>query len=187
MQGVPTWYGFPVKQDEKELGVAALIVYAIYKSRDAKRFSSAIPAHETWSYVQGKVELDATRAGTRLAVFMSLLAKDLHCDSVKPRWARTTSPVEQVLYQLPDGSFASWVERSGKEFLVEIIQDVDERKVLKHLRDEALAVCLFVRQRIDREKRIIEAVGSADPSLRAEADDIEDAEGVVKEVEIDVI
>lgn len=68
--------------EEKESAVAALVVYAIYRSRDKKRFKVS---PEMWAQIDRFIKASAKRA-TNIQTFINSLMPRLSCPSINPKW-----------------------------------------------------------------------------------------------------
>ena len=77
------YYNFDT--DDEWAATASLIVYAIYRSRDSKKFKVS---PDMWSMIERAVGSAAKRA-MDLADFMQKLKPKLMCPTIHPRWART--------------------------------------------------------------------------------------------------
>jgi hypothetical protein len=77
------YYNFDTS--DPNAATAALLVYAIYRSRDAKRFKVT---PEMWNTIERSVKSVAKRAED-LGEFIEKLKPKLACASIKPKWAKT--------------------------------------------------------------------------------------------------
>lgn len=118
---------------------AALLLYALYRSRDQK---SSLNGVETWerfgSYIRG-----ACLKSTTTAEFVQNFCRKAKIESIKPRYLRTEYPVE-----MPDtGELV--VSDSVQDFQIEIFED---NTILLLIASETLYLIMLVRERIQREK-----------------------------------
>lgn len=143
------YYNF--QTEEREKAVAALLVYAIYRSRDHEKFKIT---PDMWGIIERSVKSVAKRA-TDLEQFIEKLKPKLKCSSIKPKWAETIPDDVVTMKKLEDGSFAEVQDKGKREFLVDVLADVDHEKVLNVLYEKAALVVLLVRDRIEREKTTI--------------------------------
>ena len=142
------YYNFDT--DDEWAATASLIVYAIYRSRDSKKFKVS---PDMWSMIERAVGSAAKRA-MDLADFMQKLKPKLMCPTIHPRWARTIPDGMVSMKQMPDGSFAQVADHGRRQFLTDVLQEVDHREVLDILYRKTALVVLLVRDRLEREKPI---------------------------------
>lgn len=142
------YYNFDT--DRHEAATAALLVYAIYRSRDLKRFKIT---PDMWGIIERAVKSTAKRARD-LGEFIEKLKPKLMCSTIHPRWANTLPEgMETVAMKpLPDGSFAEIREQGRRQFMTDLLQEVDHKEVLDVLYRQAALVILLVRDRLEREK-----------------------------------
>lgn len=136
---------------------AALLVYAIYRSRNVKRFKVT---PDMWGMIERAVKSASKRAGD-LGDFIEKLKPKLHCETIHPRWQKTDPFSEEDkrlinMVAMSDGSFVEIGEKGkGKrQFLVGVLEEVDHRAVLDFLYRKTALVILLVRDRLEREKPI---------------------------------
>lgn len=142
------YYNFDT--DRQEAAVAALLVYAIYRSRDVKRFKVT---PDMWGIIERAVKSTAKRARD-LGEFIERLKPKLMCSTIHPRWAQTLPEGVVTMKALPDGSFAQVEEKGKRQFLTDVLQEVDHQQVLDALYRQTALVILLVRDRLEREKPI---------------------------------
>lgn len=134
--------------NDESAAVAALLVYAIYRSRDIKRFKIT---PEMWNTIERGVKSVAKRAED-LAEFIEKLKPKLSCPSIKPKWAKTI-PDEIVSFMRgANGELYSIEQDERRQFLTEIIETADNKAALDILYRKAAYVILLVRDRLEREK-----------------------------------
>lgn len=147
------YYNFRT-QDQGE-ATAALLVFAVYQSRDKGRLKVT---PDLWGRVERFTKGSAKRARD-LAEFIERLKPKLACSTIKPQYARTHT--DDVLTMVPDGhgGFVSMGDRGEekRQFLTELLEEADDRAVLDVLYGKTALVILLVRDRIEREKKVIEA------------------------------
>lgn len=146
------YYGFDT--DDRAAATAALLTYAIYRSRDRKRYKVT---PDMWGQIERFVKAAAKRA-TTLPAFMEALKPRLACATIHPRWmeagikgdislmARTNSAgqTEYVRYAGPE----------QREFLTRVLEATEHGAVLERAYRETAWVVLLVRDRLEREKPI---------------------------------
>lgn len=140
------YYNFDT--DEKHAAVAALLVYAIYRSRDSKRFKVSL---DMWGQIERACKSSSKRAGD-LADFMEKLKPKLHCPTIQPRWAKTMPDGIVSMKMLDDGSVVQVEDRGRRQFLTDVLSEVDHRAVLDYLYKKTALVVLLTRDRLEREK-----------------------------------
>lgn len=130
-------YGFVTESAER--GMAALILYACFRSRNA---SSSLNGIETWNrctaYIKG-----AALKSTTTAEFVDHFCKMANISSIKPRYLKDKSG----LVLQPDGSLI--VSDNVKDFKIDIIENDD---LLPIFENEAMLLTMLVRERMQREK-----------------------------------
>lgn len=114
-------------------GMAALLVYAVYRSRDAQRFKVT---PEMWGFCERATKAAAKRAET-LGQFVERLKPRLACDTLRPSAMSLIRPAE---------------DDDPREFLTWLFDKADHRAVLDVLYRETAFVILLVRDRLEREK-----------------------------------
>ena len=125
---------------------AALILYAVYRSRDA---NSPINGLETWDRFVSSIK-GACLKSTNTAEFLSHFTKLCGVKSVKPRYLKTDGVVA-----MSDGSY---IQSDGiKDYKTEILED---DTLLPLFEREGMLLTMLVRERIQREK--IEGIEEAD-------------------------
>jgi hypothetical protein len=128
---------------------AAFLVYAIWRSRDVKRFKIT---PSLWDQVERAVKSVAKRAED-LGEFIEKLKPKLACASIKPKWAKTVPDGIISMIQAPDGSLMEiGQDQEKRQFMTDVLESADDRAVLDVLYKKAAYVILLVRDRIEREK-----------------------------------
>lgn len=140
-------YNFDTKQ--KHVAIAALLVYAVYRSRDQKRFKVST---EMWSQIERFSKGAAKRAKT-LPEFIDKLMPRLCCSSISPKWMKIGQ--EGALLSLQDGCFVDFgTNAESREFFTSLLESEESADVLRTLYNETTFVILLVRDRLEREKPI---------------------------------
>ena len=91
-------YNFDTSDENAATG--AFLVYAVYRSRDMKRFKIT-PG--MWDTIERAVKSVAKRAED-LPEFIEKLKPKLACASIKPKWAKTVPDGMITMMKNPDGS-----------------------------------------------------------------------------------
>ncbi len=142
------YYNFDT--DDERAAAASLIVYAIYRSRDTKRFKISL---DMWGQIERAV-VSASKRAFDLAEFMQKMKPKLQCPTIQPRWARTIPEGVVSMKMMPDGSLVQVEDRGRRQFLTDVLGEVDHRDVLNYLYRKAALIVLLVRDRLEREKPI---------------------------------
>ena len=140
-------YGFDTS--EQPAATAALLVYAIYRSRDRKRYK-ATP--DMWSQIERFTKAAAKRAET-LPRFIESMKPRVACATIHPRWMEVGI---KGFVAIPDqlGNTAYYQANDSREFLTAVLESSDANLVLDCLYKETSYVILLVRDRLEREKPI---------------------------------
>ncbi|MEW5952614.1 MAG: hypothetical protein AB1815_02490 [Bacillota bacterium] len=93
------------------------------------------------------------RAGD-LADFIEKLKPKLHCETIHPRWASTHPEGMISMKIMPDGSITQIEDKGRRQFLTDVLQEVNHREILDYLYRKTAVVVLLVRDRLEREKPI---------------------------------
>lgn len=128
---------------------AAFLVYAVYRSRDMKRFKVS---PSMWDTIERAVKSVAKRAED-MAEFIEKLKPKLACASIKPKWAKTVPDGTISMIQGPGGDLIEiGQDQEKRQFMTDVLDDADDKAVLDILYRKAAYVVLLVRDRIEREK-----------------------------------
>ena len=131
--------------ESKEHAVAALVIYAVYRSRDKKRFKVS---PEMWGQIQRFTQAAAKRAKT-IQEFIGNLQPKMQCPAINPKWVEVG--VKGKLFQ-SGSSFIDIPQPERREFLTEVLNGVDHKKVIKLLLKETQWLIMLVRDRLETEK-----------------------------------
>jgi hypothetical protein len=143
------YYNFQTNEGEK--AVAALLIYAIYRSRDKSKFKIT---PDMWGIIERSVKSVAKRA-MDLEEFIEKLKPKLKCSTIIPKWAKTIPDGMVTMKKQEDGSYVEVADMGKREFLVDVLTEVNHREVLDVLYEKAALAVLLVRDRIEREKEYI--------------------------------
>lgn len=142
-------YGFDT--EDREEATAALLVYAIYRSRDPKRFKVT---PDMWGVIERGVKASSKRA-TTLPRFIEALKPKLACSTISPRWMEVGIAGALTLTPTADGGFVHLAESEDRrEFLTDPINDADPKRTIDVLYRETAYIVLLVRDRLEREKPV---------------------------------
>jgi hypothetical protein len=142
------YYNFDT--DSGEAAVAALLVYAIYRSRDTKRFKIS---PDMWSMIERACK-SASKRAMDLGDFIEKLKPKLQCPTIHPRWAKTIPDGLISMKMQEDGSIVQVQDQGRRQFLTDVLREVNHRDVLDYLYRKTALVVLLVRDRLEREKPI---------------------------------
>lgn len=143
------YYNFDTS--DENAAIAALLVYAVYRSRDHKKFKVT---PDMWGTIERAVKSVAKRAPD-IGTFLEKLKPKLACSSIKPKWANTMPEGMITMKINPEtGELMQVADQGKKQFLTDVIELADNKKVLDVLYKKAALVVLLVRDRLEREKPI---------------------------------
>jgi len=143
------YYNFDT--EDRTAATASLLVYAVYRSRDVERFKVS---PDMWAMIERAVKSASKRAAD-LGDFIEKLKPKLHCSTIHPRWA-STMPDGVVTMKLDreTGELMQVQDKGRRQFLTDVLKEVDHRAVLDFLYKKTALVVLLVRDRLEREKPI---------------------------------
>jgi hypothetical protein len=147
-------FGFETKDTHAATG--ALLVYAVYRSRDTARFKST---PDMWDRIERYTKNAAKRAKT-LPEFIEALKPRLICGALKPRWLEvgTKGTVPMITIQNEAGGIKEFIQpapdRDAREFMTGVIEDANAREVMGKLYRETTWIILLVRNRLEGEKPV---------------------------------
>lgn len=152
---------FNFDTDDENMATGALLVYAIYRSRDQKRFKIT---PDMWGIVERAVKSVAKRA-PNLGEFIEKLKPKLMCSTINPKWLKpnpwadmTTeggAQIDDAAIRFKDGSFATFGNQEERRyFLTDVLRDADDKEVLNLLYRQTALIVLLVRDRLEQEKPI---------------------------------
>ncbi len=137
--------GFNTENEVK--AKAAMLVYVIYKSRDAKRGPSGL---DMWGQIERFAKAAAKRSGG-IDDFVDSFKRKMGCSTINPYWMRNDAPATNAAV-LKDGSIMS-LGGDMRVFGLEIFDDEEKGKeVVDCLYSKTQIVVLLVRDRLEREK-----------------------------------
>lgn len=146
-------YGFDTS--DEPAATAALLVYAIYRSRDKARFGISL---DMWAQIE-RFAKDAAKRSRNIPQFIEALKPRLCCGSINPKWMYVGEKGEAPLTFVynDDGSLRHILQlpqNGNREFLTALIERSDARAVLKLIYDETAYVILLVRARMEVERPV---------------------------------
>jgi len=132
--------------DNESAAVAALIVYAAWRSRDIKKVKIK---PDIWDRITRFIKASAKRANT-IPEFLDALLPRLQASSLKPKWLE--SDQRRLVPRTGIDGRVEYVQLSeSREFLTGILQKADHGKVIHCLFKETAWIVLLVRDRLETE------------------------------------
>ena len=148
-------YGFDTDQEHEAL--AALVTYAVYRSRDRGRYKSA---PDMWEQIERFAKGAAKRA-VSLAAYAEALKPKLCCGTIHPRWTVVGAggEVPLLVYRNADtGALSHAIQRARpddqREFLTTIYRHPAGRAAVRFAYRAHGHLIALVRDRLEREKPI---------------------------------
>lgn len=148
-------YGFDT--DDPAAATGALLLYATWRSRDARRFEIT---PDLWGRIERFVKAAAKRAQS-IPQFIDALKPRLACATLNPRWMEVGMRGEVPLVPIhdPDTGAIRYIlqpaaDAGQREFLTRVLAGADAASVLHSLYRETAWVVLLVRDRLERERPI---------------------------------
>lgn len=135
--------------EDKSEAVAALMLYAVYRSRDSRRFKVT---PDMWSKIERFVKASAKRS-KNIPDFLESLKPRLSCGAIHPKWMEVGAV---GLVGRKDGfGHTEYIQRGdSREFLTGVLASCDQKTVIKALYNHTTYVVLLVRDRLEREKPV---------------------------------
>lgn len=133
--------------EDKNEATAALIVYAIYRSRDRKRFKVS---PEMWGQIDRFVKASAKRAAS-IPQFINNFMPRMSCASIHPK-AMEVAVTGRLLQS--GNEFMEFRQDDKRTFLTSVVADCVEKTVLDKLYKETTWIVMLVRDRLEQEKPI---------------------------------
>lgn len=133
--------------DDTNAATAALLVYAIYRSRDLKRFKIT---PDLWAQIERFAKASAKRARD-IPEFIEQLKPRLACATIHPRTMEAGIKGLQAITNA-DGRTEYIQSGDSREFLTGVLRECDPRNVLERLYKNTAWVVLLVRDRLERER-----------------------------------
>lgn len=152
-------YNFDTQNEDA--AIAALLLYAVYRSRDKRRFKVT---PEMWGQIDRFTKSSAKRA-RNLPQFIDALMPKLSCPSINPKWMQIGMTGRVV--DMGDGQFAEFnsTNTEGREFLTAVLETELTPNVINRLYHETTYIVLLVRDRLEREKPIEQTFDIEEESL----------------------
>jgi hypothetical protein len=135
--------------DDRNAATAALLVYAIWRSRDVQRFKIT---PDVWAKVERFTKASAKRARS-VPSFLEALKPRLQCGTVHPKWME--AGIKGVVGRKDSFGGTEYIQRAdSREFLTGVLADCNEREVVRRLYKETTWIILLCRDRLERERPV---------------------------------
>lgn len=131
--------------DNRDYAICALLVYAIYRSRDKAKFKVT---PEMWGQIQRFVQASAKRAKT-MPQFINKLQAKMSCPAINPKWIEVG--IKGRLFN-SGGTLIDIPNKQRRGFLTEVVSYIDDEKLMEILLIETQFIILLVRDRLETEK-----------------------------------
>lgn len=145
-------YGFDT--EDPACATGALLIYAIYRSRDRRRYRVT---PDMWAQIERFTKAAAKRAH-RISHFVETLKPRLMCGTIHPRWMEVGIRGDISLLAVPNSAggtdYVRYADSEQREFLTRVIEQSDQRAVIRALYTETAYCVLLVRDRLERERPI---------------------------------
>lgn len=157
---------------DEQAATAALLVYAVYRSRDKRRFKISL---DMWDQIE-RFTKDSAKRSKSIPHFIEALKPRLSCGSISPRWMHVGMAGEApltIVYDA-DGKMRHAIQLSAdrdigkREFLTRIIDRADGAAVVRKAYLETAFVVLLVRDRLERERPIEQQLDVLDTDVEGE-------------------
>jgi hypothetical protein len=127
----------------------ALLVYAIYRSRDRRRYKVT---PDIWGQIERFTKAAAKRA-VSLPAFIESLKPRLCCDTIHPRWME--AGIKGLTAITDAAGHTAYIEKAdSREFMTGVLAAADTAATINCLYKETAWIILLVRERLEREKPI---------------------------------
>ena len=143
-------FGFDTENEARAAG--ALLVYAVYRSRDAKRGPSG---YDMWEQIERFTRRAAKRADD-VSGFLNKFKREMACGTINPRWCKTGIAQANATF-MDDGSVLVHGGEDGpRDFMISITESSaeEQKKIIETLYEQSECIILLVRDRLEREKPV---------------------------------
>jgi len=132
---------------DEHAATAALLVYAIWRSRDPARLKIT---HDIWDQVTRFIKASAKRSRS-IPEFIDALMPKMCAGALKPKWLEVGyRGLTAVTNRAGQTEYIQLAEQ--REFLTGVLGKSDHRSVIDRLFKETSWIVLLVRDRLEREK-----------------------------------
>lgn len=133
--------------NNKNRAIAALCVYAVYRSRNQDRFKIST---KMWDQISNFTKLSAKKS-TDCAKFLDQFSKRMKCDSINPKFLDIGQP-KTAQVTLENGGIIEREDEEKRVFINDIIEKCNNTEVINTLINETAFVIMLVRERLEDEK-----------------------------------
>lgn len=154
---------FNFDTDDQHEATGALLVYAIYRSRDKRKFKVS---PEMWGQIERFTKASAKRA-VSIPRFIDSMMPRLCCPSINPKWMEIGIKGGLLARENSFGAteYMEFKSDDSREFLTQVVNAVDHMEVINKLYKETQWVILLVRDRLEREKPVESSFNVEEESL----------------------
>lgn len=132
--------------EDKNRATCALVVYAIYRSRNINRFKVST---KMWDQITNFVKLSAKKS-INMPEFIEQFRKHMHCEAIQPRYFDLGN--SGAVKMNDDGSIAVFNADDSREFLTRELEQMNQTRLINTLISETAFIIMLVRQRLETEK-----------------------------------
>ena len=146
------------RTDDMVKASSAFLVYAIYRSRDTKRGPSGV---DMWAQIERFCRSSAKRA-EGIDQFVQTFKRKMACGTINPRYTRTGSAANAVF--VPETGEIKVFGDDARDFGMDVFEQPAEKQeeIVNCLYNNTQAVILLVRERLEREKNMMEEENDED-------------------------
>lgn len=140
-------FGFDTENEKAASG--ALLIYAVYKSRDTRKGPSGL---DMWGQIERFARRAAKRA-TNVSEFLNSFKRQMACSSINPRYCKTEKETFHAI-RLSDGSIVASEDKSTRDFMVSITEmpEEEQSEIIDCIYSQTQRIIFLVRDRLEREK-----------------------------------
>lgn len=138
-------YGFMTKSETK--AKAALIIYAVYRSRIPSRAPSGL---DMWAKIE-RFARSASKRSESIEQFLQLFKKRMGCETLNPRWLKDIKSANAMMDE--SGNIMVFNDEC-RSFGVELFdtEPEEQKEVVQTIYESTQTIILLVRDRLEREK-----------------------------------
>lgn len=144
-------FGFDTK--DEIIASGALLVYAVYRSRNKNRGPSGT---DMWGQIERFARASAKRADS-VGDFIAAFKRRMACETINPRWCKTgiiagrvaRTDTGEIMVFGGDGE-------EQRDFMIQIVECKAEKQaqIVEAIYEHTQRIILLVRDRLEREKPI---------------------------------
>lgn len=139
------YYGFMTKSEIK--AKAALIIYAVYRSRVPSRAPSGL---DMWAKIE-RFARSASKRAENMEQFLQMFKHKMGCETLNPRWLKDIKSANAIM---DDSGSIMVFGGERRSFGVELFdtEPEEQREVVQTIYESTQTIILLVRDRLEREK-----------------------------------